>query len=250
LVKALQLLNLFALKNKELTLKEMIDALNFHKSSVQRIVMTLESEGYLQRDSINKRAYRLGKQILILGSIASQDFNLARIAKAALEKLVELTKETAHLCVEDRNQCLYIAKEECEQSIKVVSRVGQRLPLHCSAVGKCLLSGMDEERIDRVIAECGLQRFTKNTLVTRKDILDECKKIKLEQVAIDNEEIEVGLRCIGAPIFDKSARVIAAISISGPKQRIPDEKITYYAKHVKDAAANISAIVSEQKINQ
>lgn len=246
LVKAIQLLNLFSSDKREWTLKEIINALKFHRSSVQRIVSTLESESYLERNLANRSAYRLGKQILVLGEIASHEFDLARLAKGTLKKLVEQTQETAHICVEDHNQCLYIAKEECEQSIKVVSRVGQRLPLHCSAVGKSLLSGMSEEKIDRIIATSDLQRFTKNTLTTRKAILKECEKIRTEGVAIDNEEIEIGLRCIGAPICDEKGTIIAAISISGPTQRITDNKIKFYTNRVKEAAASISATVNKR----
>jgi DNA-binding IclR family transcriptional regulator len=131
-------------------------------------------------------------------------------------------------------------KVECSHSIKVVLRVGQRLPLHCSAVGKSLLSGMTIDQLNAVIQERGLPRFTKNTIVSKKALLSECKKIRREGLAFDNEEIEAGLRCIGAPITNGSERVVATISISGPTQRINREKLEFYAMHVKEAAKSIS----------
>jgi DNA-binding IclR family transcriptional regulator len=124
--------------------------------------------------------------------------------------------------------------------MRMVTRPGLRLPLHCTAIGKVLLSGMDETGVDGVIRERGLPRFTKNTVTERKDLVKELEKIRREGMAVDREEREIGLKCIAAPILDSRARVIAAVSISGPAQRITKKVIPTFGARVKEAGIEIS----------
>jgi DNA-binding IclR family transcriptional regulator len=240
LSKALKILRLFSEEQSEWRLNAMIEATGFHKSSIQRLVKTLEEEGFLERVPAERTTFRLGLQMFILGRTADPYNQLRAVARPSLEKLVETTGETAHLCVADQAQCLYIMKLDSPSIMRMVTRPGLRLPLHCTAVGKALLSGMNESEVTAVIRERGLPRFTKNTVTQRKDLMKELERIRREGMAVDEEEREIGLKCIAAPVFDSKAKLIAAVSISGPAQRITKRVIPTFGARVKEAGAEIS----------
>ena len=240
LSKALKVLKLFSEEKNEWHLNELIEATGFHKSSIQRLVKTLEEEGFLERVPAERTTFRLGLQMFILGRMADPYNQLRAVARPSMEKLVAATGETSHLCVADQAQSLYIMKLDSPSIMRMVTRPGLRLPLHCTAIGKVLLSGMDESGVDDVIRERGLPRFTKNTVTARKDLLREIEKIRREGMAVDREEREIGLKCIAAPVYDNRARVIAAVSISGPAQRITKNVIPTFGTRVKEASAEIS----------
>lgn len=245
--KALSILKLFSGAKSEWTAKEIMAELGFHKSSVQRLVSTLEDEGFLTSDGDYNRKYRLGLEILILGKVAIRDMDLASLATSFLEELVEQANETAHLCITDHGESLYIAKVECDRSVRVASKIGARLPLHCTGVGKVLLSGMSEDEIDRIILQHGLINYTPNSITSREKLLQELERIKEEGVALDNEEFDLGLRCVAAPVFGTEGEIIASISVSGPANRITDETVPIYTKYVKASAEKISNLLSRKK---
>jgi len=240
LVKALSILKLFSPNKHEWNVKEMAEALGYHKSSIQRLVTTLEAQGFLERTHPTRSHYRLGPILLMLGNVAFQGVDLRLIARPHLERLVEQTHETAHLCVVDQSRCFYLDKIDSRQAIRISTYVGQRLPLHCSGVGKALLSGMTEEEIDRMIAKHGLPRFTDNTITSREALLEEIERIRERGVSFDNEEISVGLRCVAAPVRDAQGKVVAAVSVSGPVQRFSDEALNRFDVYVRDAAGTVS----------
>lgn len=240
LVKALHLLKLFTPTHNEWGLKEMVERLGYHKSSLQRLVTTLEAEGFLERTQRTRSHFRLGPMLLMLGNVASHSTDLRRVARPYLQRLVEQTQETSHLCVVDQSKCYYVDKIDSKQAIRLSTYVGQRLHLHCSGVGKALMSGMSKEEMDRIIAERGLPRFTDNTITDRDRLLEELNRIRKEGLSFDNEEYEIGLRCVAAPVMDNRGRVVAAISISGPIQRLTMEMLDRYAIDVKQAACKVS----------
>src|SRR5208283_2818904 len=180
LVKALNLLKLFTPTKAEWALRDMAEALDYHKSSVQRLITTLEGQGFLERIYPSRSRFRLGPILLMLGNVASQSTDLRTVARPFLERLANQTGETSHLCVVDESQCYYLDKIDSQQAIRISTYVGQRLPLHSSAVGKALMSGMTEEEVDRIIAERGLARFTDNTITDRKRLFKELAQIRNE----------------------------------------------------------------------
>jgi len=240
LVKALRLLKLFSVSQPEWSISEIGAALGFHKSSIHRLLTTLEAEGFLERIKPPHNVFRLGPQVLRLGGVAIHLADIAKVVRPHLKRLVELTHETSHCCVEDDYQCFYIVKSDSLQSIRIVTHVGQRLPLHCTGVGKALLSGMSVEKIDKVILKRGLPGLTKNSITNRQRLLEELAQIRKQGVAYDREEFELGLRCIAAPIFGNTGKVVAAISIAGPIQRMTQKIMLKYSQYVKEAAVNIS----------
>jgi IclR family transcriptional regulator, KDG regulon repressor len=240
LVKSLQLLKLFTSEKAVWRIEDMARELGYHKSSIQRIVDTLEAENFLVRTIPEKRIYRLGPQILFLGNAAEFNLDIKSVARPIMAQLVDRVHETAYLCIVDQYQCLYIEKVECSQPIRMMHSLGRRNPMHCTGVGKALFIGMTNKEIDRVITERGLKRYTQSTITTRDQLLQEIECARKEGVAYDNEELDMGVKCIAAPIFDRAGRVAASISISGPVHRFIPEVIPHMAAEVKKAAREIS----------
>jgi IclR family transcriptional regulator, KDG regulon repressor len=240
LVKALNIIKLFTPAKSEWRVNEIVEALGYHKSSVQRLVTTLATEGFLERTRPKGSFFKLGPMLLMLGNVALQSTDLRRVARPFLRWLVEQTQETSHLCVVDQSTCYYLDKIDSQQAIRLSTYVGQRLHLHCSGVGKALLSGMNQEEVDQVILERGLPRFTDNTITDREHLLRELASIRQKGLSFDNEEYEVGLRCVAAPVLDNRGHVVAAISISGPAQRLTTEALQRFSIHVKQAAQEVS----------
>jgi DNA-binding IclR family transcriptional regulator len=239
-VKTLRVLKLFSREKNVWSVQDMMKELGFHKSSVQRIVTTLEAEGFLSRVAEGKGFYRLGPVILYLGNLAEVSTDLRSIAQPVMRRLVETVQETAYLCVLAEFQSLYIEIVECSQPIRIMHTVGKRNPLHCTGVGKVLLSGMTPEGIDRVISRRGLTAYTQNTITDRGRLLEEIETVRVNGLAYDNQELDIGVRCIAAPIFNRDGNVAAGLSISGPVQRLTPEKVSRFETVVKMAAAEIS----------
>ena len=236
---AIQLLSYFDEHNPELGVNELTSKTNLHKSTVHRILMTLEKIGILEQNS-KRGKYRLGLRLYELGNLAIHGFELNNVSQPYLKELMEKTGETVHLVIYDKGEAVYINKVESQQRMRMVSRIGSRLPLHCTGVGKVLLAYLEQSELKKVIRDQGLCRFTNNTIAHPKDLEKELEKIRKVGFAIDNEEIELGLKCVAAPVRDHEGKVIASISISGSSNRITKDKIPYLSKIVIETAEKIS----------
>jgi DNA-binding IclR family transcriptional regulator len=240
LVKALRLLKVFTPQRNVWTAEDIIAQLGYHKSSVQRILATLENEGFLAKVTPRRCEYRLGPDILFLGNVAEISLDLRSVARPIMLELVQRAQETCYLCVADQGQCLYVDKVECSQPVRIVNQVGQRNPMHCTGVGKALLSGMADDAIERLIDTQGLKAHTSNSITDRDRLRQELNSIRCSGVALDNEELDLGVKCVAAPIRDSSGAVVAAISLSGPTQRFTPKTIRRFGQDVKKASALIS----------
>ncbi len=240
LVKALRLLKVFTPQRNVWTAEDIVVQLGYHKSSVQRILATLENEGFLAKVTPRRCEYRLGPDILFLGNVAEISMDLRSVARPIMLDLVQRAQETCYLCVADQGQCLYVDKVECSQPVRIVNQVGQRNPMHCTGVGKALLSGMTDDAIERLVEIRGLQAHTGNSITDRARLKQELDDIRRSGVALDNEELDWGVKCVAAPIRDSSGAVVAAISLSGPTQRFTPATIRRLGKDVKTASIVIS----------
>lgn len=241
--KALKVLELFDERGKELTVTEIQALLNFNKASTFRIAKNLEDAGYLEKDPDTLK-YTLGLRIYYLGTLAEPHTPIRRITRPFLEKLNEQSEETVHLAVLHRGQALYLDKIEGKRTIRVITRVGMELSAHCSGVGKVLLASVSEETLERIITERGLPRFTVNTITDLNALKTELAQIRKKGYAIDNEEIEEGLKCAAAPVRDSEGKVVAAISISVPRERF-DKGVSTYISMVKKTAQEISNLIEQ-----
>ena len=174
----------------------------------------------------------------------SNQLDFRKVAEPILRDLAEKTKQTAHMVILDRNEVVYIEKIETQQQaggLKMASRVGSRNPVHSSAVGKVLLSYSSDEVVEDSLKEAGLPRRTANTITDPDVFREHLKLVRKQGYAMDDEENEKGIRCLGAPIFDGSGRPVAAISVSGSVFQMTKKFVQdVVKKEVTAAAAEIS----------
>jgi IclR family acetate operon transcriptional repressor len=236
--RAVAILNAFSAEEPELRVSQLAERLELHKSTVHRFLVNLEAAGLVERNARTGR-YRLGLRIFELGGLVMQRMDLWDEALPFLEGLVRDTGETGHLAVLDGVEAIYIERVEARRALRVPSAVGRGYPAHATNLGKVLLAYLAREEVGQVVSR-GLQGFTSNT-ITDADALDaELALIRERGYAVDNEEYDEGLRCIGAPVWDHTGRVIAAIGIGGPVTRITPERVEELADVVKAAARGLS----------
>lgn len=245
LEKALAVLELFDEQGKELTLTEIAQGLGLNKTTAFRIVTVLDETNYLEKAPRSMK-YRLGFKLFHLGSLVEGGAELKRRARPILDELKQACDETVHLVVLNRGEALYLDKLEGRKTVRVVSRVGMTLPAHCSGVGKVLLAHLPDDAVESIVREKGLKRFTPNTITDRSALRAELRRIRDRGYALDNEEIEIGLRCVAAPISDGSGTVIGALSISGPTFRFEGKDAERLIAHALRAAGRVSEVMRDR----
>ena len=223
---AVRLLEVFR-DEEELGVTELSRRLALHKNNVFRLLATLEQQGYIEQSADNER-YRLGVRCLELGQAYSRSRSLTRLARAALEKLAVQTAETAHLALMRDFEVVHVDGEQPDALIVTGLRVGRRLPLHCTALGKVLLGCAPDavrKAYDREVVAAGLEKRTPHTIEDGLKFFEELRTVAVRGFARDHGECEAGLRCAAAPVLDFSGRVVAALSVSGPAFRVSEEKL-------------------------
>ena len=213
-------------------------SLGLNKSTVSRTMATLASEGFVYKDPESKK-YRLGLSILSLSGIVNSNMDIYRESQPILNKLVETIGETAHISVLDNFEVIYLQKVDCNHPVRFLTHVGRRNPPYCTSSGKVLLAYSNEEVVETIISK-GLKKFTKNTITDPDKLRVHLSKIRDTGYATSFDEFFEGVTTIAAPIFDYQGKVIAALSVVGPKQRIQTQKVPGYAKKVISSAMEIS----------
>ncbi len=221
---ALDLLEQFHGEVDELGVTELSKRLKLHKNNVFRLLATLESRGYIEQNKATEN-YRLGLKSLELGQTFIKQMGLLRQAKPILERLVGECNETSYVAIFKEGHVVYLDVVETDLTVRVVSRVGSRLPAHCTAAGKVHLAHMTEEEIQAVLPGKELKGYTSTTFTSREELAKELELIAEQGYAIDNEEMDLGVRCVAAPIRDYTRRIVGAVSLSGPSMRFTDERI-------------------------
>lgn len=237
--RAVSILNAFSAEEHELGVTELAGKLGLHKSTVHRFMVNLDAAGMVERNPRTGR-YRLGMRIFELGGLVKQRMNLWDEALPFLESLVRDTGETGHLAVLDGGEAIYIERVEARRALRVPSAIGRGYPAHATNLGKVLLADLEPERVAEIIRERGLSAYTPNTIVDAATLDRELARIRERGYAIDNEEYDEGLRCIGAPVRDHTGRVVAALGIGGPVTRITPARVEELATLVMAAASGLS----------
>ena len=217
--KTFSILEILLKHDSAMNMTEISEKLGLYPSTIHRILDTLKYWGYVEQNT-NTQKYQLGLKLLELGMAKLHQIDLVREVTPYLKALVKQYNETVHLGVLEEGEVLYLAKEESSQTIRMISYIGKRAPLHCTALGKVLLAYMSEEERKKILEEKELPRLTKNTITDKGELEKELDKIREQDFALDREENEKDVRCIGAPIRNYKGKVIAAISISSPIFRI------------------------------
>lgn len=221
---ALDLLEQFHDDVDELGVTELSKRLKLHKNNVFRLLATLESRGYIEQNKVTEN-YRLGLKTLQLGQTFIRQMGLLRQARPVLEWLVEQCNETSYVAILKDQHIVYLDVVETSMTVRVVPRVGARLPAYCTAAGKVQLACMSSEELDAYYPTRELKAYTPNTITDKGALKTHLATVAEQGVAIDNEELDLGVRCVAAPIRDYTRRVIGAVSISGPSMRFSDERI-------------------------
>jgi len=217
--KSLSVLELLLQKGSSMNMIELSKKLGFYPSTTHRILDSLKHWGYVEQDPKTQK-YRLGLKLLELGMAKLHQMDLVKEATPYLKELVKQCNETVHLGVLEEGEILYLAKEESSQTIRMISYIGKRAPLHCTALGKVLLAYMSEEERKKILEEKELPRLTEKTITDKGELEEELNKVREQGFALDREENEKNVRCIAAPIRNHQGRVIAALSISSPTFRL------------------------------
>ena len=195
-------------------------------------------DAHLVRHSDDGR-YRLGPQCAVWGADFLSALELRQVASDVMARLVEVGNETCHLGVRDGKTVLYIDKVESPHSLRMVSRVGGKNPLHCTGLGKALLAFIPPDELEEYWTE-PLERRTANTIVAPEILRAELQRIRDRGYAVDDVENEVGVRCISAPIFDHNGDLAGSVSLAGPTMRMTWERIEQLTSPVIEAAHEIS----------
>jgi DNA-binding IclR family transcriptional regulator len=219
---------------------EIAERLRLHKSTIHRLLMVLEQHGFIRKQADSGKC-ALGLKLFELGSRAAKGLSLRTHAQPFLARLVGETGETAHIGVLDEGDIVSVANVEGPRTLRMPSTVGRRTPAHCSALGKAVLAFLPQSTVDELIARRPLSPLTSKTLITRSALVADLRRIRVRGYAIDDEEIEKGLRCVGAPVRDYTGLVVGAVSIAGPAFRITKRKIPALAGSVMAVAGNLSA---------
>jgi DNA-binding IclR family transcriptional regulator len=245
--KALALLDAFSAEKPELTLSELSRRVGAHKSSTFRLLSTLEAHGFVQRSPAG-RGYRLGwKPLELAGRLR---YGLRELAAPYLEKLAERSGEIVHLSVLDGADIVYLDKHGRSQPLTVSTRVGGRSPAHASAMGKALLAGLPPAALRRLLGGRRLKRFTPTTITEPRRLARELQAIRRQGFALDNEETFPGIRCVAAPLRDQEGRVLAAVSVTVPAQRMGARRQAELKNWVMDTAGRISARIRAGGIDE
>jgi DNA-binding IclR family transcriptional regulator/ABC-type xylose transport system substrate-binding protein len=237
--RALDLIEVLSSHASGMTFSQVMEALQLPRSSTHDLLQTLVGRRYLEFQP-EGRLYRLGSRMLGVSADSLNNTELIRKARPELARLAEQFGETAHIAVLDGAQALYVAAEETTESMRMISPVGKRVPLHATAVGKTLLAGLNlEEMLEAVTGPAPLFAHTSRTITSLRDLRVELGEVQRLGFAMDCEEYAAGVLCVAAPVTDQSGKVVAALGVSIPSGRLDLSVIRRITHAVKDAAERV-----------
>jgi IclR family KDG regulon transcriptional repressor len=238
--RGLSILDSFSGRSGDLGVNEIARMVGMHKSTVSRLCATLENAGYLERDPASGR-FRLGARIYQLAGSSSPTTDVRLVARPVMLELVETSSETATLGVREGRDIVTIDVVDGLNYMRMATRVGMRTKVHASAVAKAILAWLPEAEVDEILADSPMSPLTPNTVTDPATLKARLAEVRERGYAIDMEELEIGLRCVAAPIRGPHGHVVAGVSISGPRHRMTDEAMRRYGPLVRAASEKISA---------
>lgn len=241
LTRGLVLLERIAAAPAGIMLTDLSMQVGLPNSTTHRLLTTMQQMGFVQQTgdlglwSIGVRAFTVGS-----GFLSSRD--LSTLAMPVLRQIMEAAGETSNLVVFDTDawQSVMVGQVQCRELMRMLAPIGGRLPLHASGTGKAFLAAQDETHLACILQKTGLPQYTAQTITTPANLKEEIMQIRKQGFAFDDGEHALGLRCVASCIYDESGEAFAAISVSGPKSRIPDERVTHLGSLVMRAASEIT----------
>jgi IclR family KDG regulon transcriptional repressor len=237
--RAISILDCFSGSSVELRLSDIAMEMQLSKSTVYGLVNTLTAKGLLEQNPKTK-GYRLGIKLFELGSLVRRRMDLLSDSKPYCTELSRKYNATVHLAIYNGDDVIYINKVDSPDAIIIYSQIGKKAPIHCTGVGKAIFAYLPKTSLENYLKKHTLQKFTDNTITNPEQLMKEFALIRNKGYAVDNEEIEFGLRCVAAPIFSHKNTPVGAISISAPTARLPEEDIETIACDVQFYAMQIS----------
>src|SRR5579864_3815469 len=220
--RALAMLESVAQEPEGLSNAEISRKLKIPKSSASYILRTLEKQNYLNRDALTGK-YRVGLKILSLSRGALSGIDVREVALPIMRHLMEKTHLTCHLAVLDGPEAVYIEKVEPEGFIRMDTWVGRRMRVHATSVGKALVAHIPQEQLEEILRKSGMEKRTPKTIVTLPRLIKDLEKVRAQGYAVDDEENNLGARCVAAPIFDERAAIEASLGLSGTTQQVSEQ---------------------------
>jgi DNA-binding IclR family transcriptional regulator len=202
-------------------------------------LLTLERSNYVHRDPHSGR-YRVGLRLFDLAGTALGGIAERELASPYLRQLMQATRLTAHMAILEQDEVLLVEKIDPPGLPRPATWIGKRMDLHCTAVGKALIAYLPDDEVDRLVLKHGLLRHNDNTISSLKRLKQELAAIRVQGYSVDDEEEEIGVRCIGAPVFKNRNEAAAAISVTGTTEQIDAETFSQLTVAVKQTAAAIS----------
>lgn len=221
---AIDILELLGDCDNELSVSEIGIKLGLTRSNVNKLLTTLENFGYVEHNRYTGN-YRLGVKTFQIAQAYLNKLNIVEISTQFLTKLRDLTGESAYFTVLRGSKVVYLNIVETNKSVRVLPRIGNVGPAYATATGKAQIAFMDKKEFEKHFSQEKLVKVTENTISDFNLLQKELEKIREQGFATDDEEYEIGVRCVGAPVFNFMGNVIAGISISAPKERLSDEKM-------------------------
>lgn len=240
IIRALNVMKVLGDAEKGLSLTEVAAAVGLTPSTAHRLLTTLQQECYVRFDP-STRLWSIGVQAFITGNAFLKTRDFVELARRRMRQLMEESGETVNLAIEKNGEAVYLAQVECRQMMRALASPGARVSMHCSAVGKALLSALPSQQATAMIKRQGLPRVTNATLCTPEALQADLARIRTRGYAVDDGEHAVGLRCVAAVIFDETGSAAGALSLSGPTARVTHDRLVVLGEMVMRAANAITA---------
>lgn len=245
--RALSIIEILSEHPNGMGLLNISNGLHLPKSTTHRLLKSLISRDFVYQNEEDEKYY-LSLKLAKVSANLIDNIDIRKSARPYLENLSSTINEVVHLCILDGHEVVYIDKVENSRTMRMYSQIGKRALLHCTGVGKMILSGLNEEQIDKIIHTVGLPKFTKNTLVTRENLFAELEAIQKQGYSLDKEEHETGIYCIAAPLYDYTEKMVAGISISGPINRVKENIDSgYYKGEILKTSRLISEVLGSSE---
>lgn len=240
LERSLTIIDILSAHPEGLSIKDLSEKTELHKSTVHRLLQTLRTRNYVYQDRRTER-YHLGAKILEIAASMMESYDIRSVARPVLEDLCDGIQETVHLSILDGTDAVYIDKLENQSRVlRMYSQVGKRIPVFCSAIGKAMVAWLDDTALQKIVDNIRFEKKTPYTLADKGTFLDNLKQIRTCGYAVDWLEHEESILCVASPIFDQEKHVVAAISISTVVWGLTADLFCKMREQVYQAAKRIS----------
>ncbi len=236
LARALTLLELVSEREHGAALTELARAAKLAPSTAHRLLKSLELMRYVRQDQ-DRGLWFIGVQAFTVGNGFARGRDIVAVARPIMRELMQEVGESVNLAILDEGEVVYLSQIECHQMMRAHAMPGGRAPLHCSGVAKALLASLPEAEAEALLGRRPLSRRTERTLTTLKQLRAELRQVRGQGYAVDDEEQNLGMRCVAAAIFDENGEAVAAISMTGPSARIARARLAEFGAIVRRAAA-------------